>query len=282
MADAEKKRLPLRRFVKQLLKRITDNRVPDLAAQLAYYFMLALFPFLVFSLTLLGYYVSAADVLALIGQYVPADAMPFIEKNVRSVLRVNRGALLPMGVIAAIWSASNATGALIRALNQAYAVKESRPFWQARLVAIALMFAVIGALLVALVFPVFGQAIGTLLFSAFGWSVTFLALWHVLRWGFSFIVLMGIFMCLYYFAPNTRLGMKETAAGALFATISWQLVSFTFSAFVSQFGNYSATYGSLAGVIILMVWFYLTGFIMLIGGEVSAALHDMQSRKKLS
>ena len=268
------------RFVKQLVRRMIDNRLPDLSAQLAFYFLLSLFPFLIFAVTLLGFYVSAEDVLALISRYVPVESRQLIERNVRSVLDVERGGLLSFGIIATIWPASHATNALIRALNEAYDVEESRSFWKARGLAIVLTFALIGILLVALVLPVFGKAIGTFLFSLFGLSEAFLSVWNVLRWGLSFVILFSVLVFLYYFAPNKRLGLQEIVIGSLFATISWQLVSFAFSYFVSQFGNYSATYGGLAGVIVLMLWFYLTGMILLVGGEINATLHYFKYEKQ--
>lgn len=266
-------------FIKQVIRRIIDNRVPDLSAQLAFYFLLSLFPFLIFAVTLLGLYITTEDVLALLGQYVPEDAMPFIKKNLHSVLDVDRGGLLSIGILATIWPASHATNALISSLNQAYGVKESRPFWLARGMAILLTVALIGMLLVALVLPVFGKEIGLFLFSIFGLSDAFLSIWGAFRWGLSFGLIVLVLAGMYYFAPNKRLGLKEIVVGSLFATVSWQLVSLAFSYFVSQFGNYSATYGSLAGVIILMLWFYLTGMIMLIGGEINATLHDMREGK---
>lgn len=267
-------------FLKQLIWRIVDNRVPDLSAQLAFYFLLSLFPFLIFAMTLLGLYVTTEEVLELLGQYVPDNSMPLIEKNLRNVLDVERGGLLSIGIFATLWPASHATNALIRSLNQAYDVEESRPFWKARGMAVLLTVALIGVLLFALVLPVFGRAIGVFLFSVFGLSDVFLSLWNGLRWGLSYIILFLVFLTLYYFAPNKRLGLRDIATGALFTTLCWQLVSYGFSFFVNQFGNYSATYGSLAGVIILMLWFYFTGMTMLIGGEINATLHYLRVGKK--
>lgn len=260
-------------FLKQLVQRVIDNRVPDLSAQLAFYFMLSLFPFLIFAITALSFYVSAEDVLNFVSRHVPGESISLIEKNVRDVLKGKSGTLLSFSVLATIWPASHATNALIRSLNDAYDVEESRPFWKARGMAIILTLALIGVLLVALTLPVFGKAIGLFVFSLFGWSSAFFSIWNVLRWSLSFIIAFTVFILLYHVAPNKRLRLNETAVGALFATVSWQLASLAFSHFVSQFGNYSATYGSLAGVIILMVWFYLTGMIMLIGGEINATLH---------
>lgn len=269
-----------RLFLKQLIQRILDNRLPDLSAQLAFYFLLSLFPFLIFAMALFGYFVSSEEVLALLSRYVPSASMDVIEGNVRDVLDVERGSLLSFGMVATIWSASHATNALIRALNEAYDVEESRPFWKARGTAIVLTFALIGILLVALILPVFGQAIGLLFFSLFHMTEAFWSVWNVLRWGISFTVLFSVLVFLYYAAPNKRLDLRDIAAGALFATVSWQLVSYAFSFIVNEFGHYSATYGGLAGAIVLMLWFYLTGLILLVGGEINATLHFLKRERK--
>lgn len=265
-------------FLRQLIGRFIDNRVPDLSAQLAFYFMLSLFPFLIFAVTVLSYTVTAEDVLEIISRYVPSEAMEPIERNVRDVLSGRSGKWLSFSILATLWPASHATNALISSLNEAYDVEESRPFWKARGMAIMLTLALIGVLLIALTLPVFGRTIGWLIFSLFGWSHAFFSIWDTLRWSLSFLLLFAVFLFLYRVAPNKRLGLMDSIFGALFATVSWQLASLVFSYFVSQFGNYSATYGGLAGVVILMVWFYVTGMIMLIGGEINATLHDMKRK----
>ncbi|WP_316570392.1 YihY/virulence factor BrkB family protein [Neobacillus sp. YIM B06451] len=256
---------------KQLWHRIQEDDLPGLAAQLAYYFLLSMFPMLIFLLTLLPYLpIPHHDILGAISQYAPEEAMVLIEKNLDSVMANRSGGLLSIGIIGTIWSASNGINALVRAFNKAYNVKESRPFIVARGMAIVLTFGIITVFIVALALPVFGKAIGLFLFSQLGLSEQFLAIWAALRWIVSALILFGIFTVLYWVAPNVKMRCRSAVPGAIFATVGWTVVSLLFSFYVNNFGNYTATYGSIGAIIILMIWLYLTGFIILLGGEINA------------
>ncbi|GAA0370209.1 YihY/virulence factor BrkB family protein [Bacillus horti] len=267
-------------FAVELFRRFSAHRVPDLAAQLSYYFLLALFPFLIFTFTLLPYTpLASEDVLELIAQYIPLDSMEIVERNVRNILEVERGGLLSVSIIAAMWSASNGSYAVIRALNHAYDVEESRSFIKARLVAFMLMLALLLTILIALILPVFGRSLGIFLFSFMGMSETFLALWDAFRWIISFTVIFIVFSFLYLVAPNRSMSPSQVWVGALVATIGWQLISLGFSYYISNFSNYSATYGSLGGVIILLLWLFLMGMLIILGGEINAT-REVLSKKK--
>jgi membrane protein len=123
---------------------------------------------------------------------------------------------------------------------------------------------------VALLLPVFGKQIGLFLFSQFGYSEQFMAIWNGIRWAISPLILFIVFVGLYYFAPSKKIRCLSAIPGAVFATVGWVLASLAFSFYVGSFGNYSATYGSIGGIIVLMIWFYLTGIIIMIGGEINA------------
>lgn len=266
-------------FFKQLISRFKDHEVPDLAALLSFYFLLALFPFLIFTFALLAYLpISTNDLLVLINQYAPAELMHLIEDNLRSVLDVKRGGLLSFSIIATLWSASNGSYAIIRALNRAYDVDESRPFLKARAVSFFLTFSMIFAIVVALVLPVFGKAIGLFMFSFVGLSETFLMMWNVLRWLISFGVIVTVFAFLYYFSPNKKIRANEVWVGAIFATVGWQIVSLAFSFYVNNFGHYTATYGSIGGIIVLMLWLFLSGMILILGGEINATIKNLKEK----
>jgi membrane protein len=258
-------------YLKVFFKRFGDDGVPDLAAQLAYYFLLSLFPFLIFTLAMLSYIdISSDQLIRLISRLVPAETTDLIESNMKNIVDVQRGGLLSFGVILTIWSASNAVNAIFRALNKAYNVEENRPFLVARGLAILLTLAMIVVIVVALILPVFGEVIGKFILSQLGVSSNFVAVWGMLRWLISFLIIVTVFACLYYFAPNKKLYWKDVLLGAVIAAVGWQVISLGFSFYVSNFGNFSAMYGSLGGIIVLMIWFYLTALTIIIGGEVNA------------
>ncbi|MBP2241842.1 membrane protein [Cytobacillus eiseniae] len=261
----------------RLWKRVFEDDVFGLAAQLAYFFLLSLFPLLIFLVTLLPYLpITQEDILGVVRDFAPGDSMTLIETNLNE-LSTKNGKLLSFGIIATIWSASNGINAIIRALNKAYDVKENRPFLIARGMAILFTFAMLFVIVVALLLPVFGKLIGTYLFAKFGLSDEFLATWNTLRWLVSSIILFIIFTGLYWLAPNKKLKCLAVIPGAVFATIGWALSSLAFSYYVTNFGNFSATYGSIGAIIVLMIWFYLTGIIIILGGEINAIFS--QSKK---
>ncbi|TRZ36038.1 YihY/virulence factor BrkB family protein [Niallia circulans] len=264
-------------FVKQLAVKVKNDDVFGLAAQLAYYFLLSIFPLIIFMMTLLPYLpITKDDLLNLIAQFAPGDSMDIIETNLEQVLSRN-GTLLSFGIIATIWSASNGLNAIIKALNKAYEVEETRSFIVARAMSVVLTLGMIAVVVIALLLPVFGEQIGVFLFSQFNLSDEFLSVWRALRFLVSPVILFIVFLALYWVAPNKKITCVSAIPGALFASIGWVLVSLGFSFYVGNFGNYSATYGGIGAIIVLMIWFYLTGIIIIIGGIVNAIF---TSRKK--
>jgi membrane protein len=269
-------------FIREMARRFQKDEIPRLSAELAYYFLLSLFPFLIFLITLLAYLpIPHEDLLSIIRQYAPKEAIHLVEANVHRVVDEQNGRLLSLSIIGAIWSASNGMNAIVRAFNRAYDVVENRPFLVARGMSVLLTIGMIFVIIVALVLPVFGKMIGLFLFSAFGFPATFLMIWNAMRWVISSLILFVVFTVLYYFAPNKKLRCANVVRGAIFATIGWIITSLAFSYYVNHFANYAAMYGSLGGMIILMVWFYLSGMIIVLGGEMNAIFDcEREGRKR--
>lgn len=264
-------------LLKKIAIRIKEDEIFDLAAQLAYYFLLSIFPLIIFMMTLLPYLpIKQEDLLGIIETFAPGDSMSLIKDNLDQVLDKN-GTLLSFGIIATIWSASNGLNAIVKAFNKAYDVKETRSFIVARGMSILLTLAMIAVVVIALLLPVFGEQIGLFLFSQFNLSDQFLSVWNAVRFLASPAILFIVFLALYWFAPNKKLTCISAVPGAIFATVGWVVVSLAFSYYVGNFGNYSATYGGIGAIIVLMIWFYLTGIIIIIGGEINAYFSE---RKK--
>jgi len=254
-----------------LWHRIEEDDIPGLSAQLAYFFLLSLFPLLIFIFTLLPYLpIQHHDFLGSIREFAPPQTMELIEKNVNYVMNNRNGGLLSFGVIGTIWSASNGIHALVRAFNKAYNVKESRSFIVSRGMAILLTVGMIVVFIVAVLLPIFGREIGVLLFSYLGFTKEFLHIWDMLRLAVSALILFLIFTGLYWIAPNVKLRCRSAFPGAGFATVGWILSSYALSFYVSNFNNFSLTYGSIGAIIVLLIWLYISGFIIIIGGEINA------------
>ncbi|MCL6574155.1 MAG: YihY/virulence factor BrkB family protein [Bacillus sp. (in: Bacteria)] len=258
-------------LLKLLWHRIKEDELPGLSAQLAYFFLLSLFPLLIVLFSLLPYFpIPHQDMLGMVRDFAPVEAMELIEKNVQEIMNQRSGGLLSFGIIGTIWSASNGINSIVYALNKAYNVKESRSFIVSRGMSILLTFGMILVLILAIVLPIFGREIGIFLFSKLGYTTEFLRLWNTLSWLVSALILFLIFTGLYWIAPNVKLKCRSALPGAAFATVGWIFSSIGLSFYVSNFSNYSLTYGSIGAIIVLMIWLYISAFIIILGGEINA------------
>jgi membrane protein len=266
-------------LLRLLWHRVDEDDLPGLSAQLAYYFLLSLFPLLIVLFTLLPYIpIPHQDMLGVIKDFAPGETMDLIEKNVHDIMNHRNGGLLSFGIIGTLWSASNGINAIVKAFNKAYNVKESRSFIVSRGMAILLTFGMILVLILAIVLPVFGREIGIFLFSQLGYTTEFIKLWNTLSWLVSAIILFLIFTGLYWIAPNVKLKCRSAFPGAIFATIGWIVSSIGLTFYVGRIGNYSLTYGSIGAIIVLMIWLYISAFIIILGGEINA-FYSEKNRK---
>ncbi|WHX67619.1 YihY/virulence factor BrkB family protein [Peribacillus frigoritolerans] len=268
-------------FSKNLIKEIKEDRVTGLAAEQAYYYLLALFPLLILLLSILPYLnIDIQTALDTIKTFMPAETMEVIEKNIINILSERNGGLLTFGILGTIWSASNGMNAFIHSMNIAYDVEETRNFIKARFISIILTLGLVVAFIVMLGLPVFGKVIIELLQQVIPIPEETQILFSLLRWVIAVVVISLVLAFLYRFAPNKSFPIKHVIPGAVTATVLWLGISLGFSFYVSNFANYSSTYGSLGGVIILMLWLYLSGLIFVIGGEINAILHRQNSIPK--
>jgi membrane protein len=258
----------------------TDN-VPILAGGVAFFAFLALFPAIIAALTLYGLVADPATVagqVSSLAALLPETARPLVVDQLNSVASGSGGALgigLIISLLAALWSASGGTMNLIKATNVAYDEDESRGFLKLRGIALLLTLgAVVFVLLtVALV------AVTPVLFSALGLGGFGLVIAQVLRWVLLVVLVVAALAIVYRVAPDRdapRFAWVST--GAIVATVLWVIGSVLFSLYVSNFGSYNKTYGALAGVIVLMLWLYLTSYIVLLGAEINAESEKQTSR----
>lgn len=256
---------------KHLYEKIKGDEVTGLAAQLAYYFLLSIFPLLIFVITLLPFIpVSQADLMEILRTYAPAESAQLLEANLKEVMKNQNGGLLSFGILATFWSASNGTNAIIRALNHAYDIEETRSFIRTRGLALLLTIGLIFVVVISLLLPVFGKFILGIVFDVLGFEPSFI--YDLLRWVISIAVITLVFLIMYWIGPNLKMKCMYALPGAIFASVGWALSSWAFSFYVNSFGNYSSTYGSLGGIIVLMLWLYISGLVIIVGGEINAVL----------
>ncbi len=255
-----------------------DDRATGLAAEQAFYYMLALFPMMILFLSILPYLsMDGQRVMMVVETALPRDTTRMIEENVLSVVSDSNSGLLTFGIIGTIWSASTGMNAFIRAMNEAFNVENQRSFLNGRLLSILLTIGMIVTFLIIFALFIFGEVILNTVSNYVFMPDETESLLKVVRWILTVLVMITILCCLYYFAPNKKITFKHVLPGAITATIIWQVVSLGFSFYVNNFGNYSDMYGSLGGVIVLMLWLFLTGLALVIGGELNAILHKNRS-----
>ena len=261
---------------KRVWQQIQEDDVFGRAAQLSYYFLLALFPLLLFLTSLLGYFAEAGtqlrnNLLSYLSEVMPASASDLVRTTMDEISSGKGGGKLSFGILATLWAASNGMGAISESLNAAYNVKETRPWWKVRLVSIGLTIALAVLIISALTLVLYGGEIADKIAANFGLSSAFAISWKVLQWPIVLFFVLFAFNLIYYFAPSLReQEWKWITPGSIIGVVLWLLVSFGFRAYLHFFNSYSATYGSLGAVIILMLWFYLTGASILIGGEINS------------
>ncbi|WP_079509330.1 YihY/virulence factor BrkB family protein [Mesobacillus jeotgali] len=261
-------------YGKSLFEELKKDRATGLAAQQAYYYMLALFPMLILLIAIVPYLnIDPQKAINVVNQLLPKESAQLLRDNVVKLVSERNGGLLTFGIIGTIWSASNGMNAFMKAMNIALDVKETRSFVKARLVSILLTIGLILSVVVALLLPVFGNVILDTVQTIISIPEPFDIIFNILRWVIGIVVMVAVLTGLYRIAPNKHYPFKHVLPGAVFATIVWQLISLGFSFYVSNFGNYSATYGSLGGVIVLMLWLFLTGLALVLGGEINAIYH---------
>ncbi|MGO1882220.1 MAG: YihY/virulence factor BrkB family protein, partial [Staphylococcus equorum] len=255
--------------------RIGKDDASGLSAQLSYYFMLSLFPMLLFLLSIVPVIgVEQSTIRDMIKEHVPPDYAGQVSSIIGDIMSNASGSILSVGLILALWSASNGMTAIMNSFNVAYDVEDSRNFIVSKLFSVLFTLAMIIVLPIALILPTFGEQIGSLLFGPLGLGDQIKWIFNLVRVVLPLIIIFIAFMVLYTLAPNVKIKMKSVIPGAIFATIVFLGGSFLFGIYISNFANYSKTYGSIAGIIILMLWLYITGFIIIIGAEINAIIHQ--------
>jgi membrane protein len=275
--------LSLKELVRRVWQEIGDDEVSERAAALSYYFLFALFPALLFLTALLGFLPVTGlqeRLLAYAREVLPPDAASTLERTLTEVLTDRRTGLMSIGALVTLWASSNGMATVMNTMNIVFDVKENRPWWRRRLLAVALTVVFAVFIVTALLFLVFGGKIGHMIAEWFGLGAMFTIAWNILSIPIVITcVLIGV-QAMFYVAPARRRSWHWITPGALLAVALWLAMSLGLRVYVAQFTNYSATYGSIGGVILLMLWLYLTSYVLLVGAEVDAEIEAAAQRER--
>jgi membrane protein len=267
--------LSWRELIRRTWHESVDDDVLGLAAQLSYYFFLALFPAILFLLALGSFFPLSNltdDIGRLLSPVVSPQVVALIQEQMHRLANNQDGGLLTFGVVGALWSSSAALVSIVGALNRAYDISEGRPWWKVRALAVALTLGVAVTVLVGLSLVLAGPALAERLGAATGLGAPFEWAWLIAQWPLVFaIVAFGIGL-IYYFAPDADQDWAWITPGAVLATILWFAGSLFFKVYVSRFTDYEGAYGTVGAVIVVLLWFYVSGIAILIGAELNAEI----------
>ena len=254
---------------------VERNHTLQMAAALSYYFVMALFPALIFLSAVVAFLPITGlfdQTLDLMGRFIPIEGMEIVRKVLSDAVTPNRGAFLSLGFLGTLWTASGGFAAAIEALNIAYDAEETRPFWKTRFLAMFLALVIGLLLLIALFIMILGPHFGQWLASQMHLSRVWLWVWPYIHWMISVGFTVLAVEALYLFAPNVKQRFLATLPGAILSVGFWIGLSFLLGIYFRTFANFNKTYGTLGAGIALMVWLYWTGFAMLVGAELNAEL----------
>lgn len=272
-------------LAKRVWSEIQEDEVFGRAAQLSYYFLLALFPLLIFLTSFIGFVIGSGTgmrhkLFNYLGQVMPASAFVLVDTTMSEITNASGGGKISFGIVAALWAASSGMGAITQALNVAYDVSETRPWWKQKVVAVGLTVALALLIITALALVLYGGRIADGLAGHFGFGSAFTLTWKVLQWPLLLGFMLTAFGLIYYWAPDLRdQDWKWVTPGSVIAVAAWLIISFGFRVYLHYFDSYSKSYGSLGAVIVLMLWLYLTGAAVLIGGEINSEIENAAAKK---
>jgi membrane protein len=264
---------------KELARRTASEVIADnclnLAAQLAYYFFLALFPALLFLVAIVSF-IPVQGLLEMItstlARVAPGEVITIVQDQILKIAHDQNGGLLTLGVLGTIWSTSSGVDAIMSTLNEAYDIQEGRPWWRVKLTAIGLTLALAVFIVLAFALLLIGPTLAEKVASWFYLGPAFVWSWKILQWPVVFGLVALAVAIIYYYAPDAEQEWIWITPGSVLATLLWLITSLGFKFYVAHFASYNATYGAIGGVIVLMLWFYVSSLAVLVGAELNAEI----------
>ena len=260
---------------KRTIKEISADDLLNLAAQQAYYLFFALFPALLTLISIASFF----PIDNLIGQVIdelarvaPPEGLKIIQDQITEISNSGQGGILTFAFLLTVWSSAGAMVSIISTLNAAYDITEGRPFWKVRLVAIGLTIGMAFFILVSIALVLVGPTVGEHLANTLRMGPAFKWTWWILQWPVVLLLVATGIGLVYYFAPDAEQDWVWITPGSVVATLLWVAVSIGLKLYITYFGSYNETYGTLAGFIVLLTWFYLSGLAILIGAELNAEI----------
>lgn len=275
--------LSLTELARRLWHEAQKDELLGRAAQLSYYVLLALFPTLIVVTAAMGLFSVQnymPELMSYLRNILPKEALSMVEVFLRQVAEGSGMNIVSLGGLGALWASSSGVVAIIEAMNAVYDVKDSRSFWRVRLTAVLLTIGLAGFVILSFTLVLYGHSIGTWIAKFVGVSLAFTWAWNLLQWPVVIALMLFVVGTIYYVCPDIEQDWRWISPGAIFAVVMWLIVSLGFKAYVDNFGNFNKVYGSITGVIVLMLWLYWSGMVLLVGGEINAEIEHAAMKRQ--
>jgi membrane protein len=274
--------LGLAELLGRVWRRVREDRIADQSAKLSFYFLLSIFPFLFFLTSVLGLALqkdeaARAKLYGLISTVMPASAWELVDATLSEISQGAGGLQLSVALLATVWTASRGTAALIEGLNVAYEVRDYRRWWKRNLLAIGITLGLAAVTAVALPLMIYGGRAAAWVAGYFGLGGVIAIAWVVVERALALALVLGAFNLLYIVGPNVKNRRWHWLMPGTVAGVSlWLLSSYLFAVYLRFFDRYSVTYGSIGAVVVMMLWFYLSGIAILVGGEINSEIEKAE------
>jgi membrane protein len=274
----QKPKIDYKEVARATMKEFSQDDCSGLAAESAYHILFSIFPLAIFGASMSAIINSIfgldlfGKIMSALTSRLPSDAATALSGPLAKVLSNQSGGLLSFGILTALWSGSAAVSTFIKALNRAYDVEETRPFWRRKGTEILLTLFVGIVAAAAFIFIVFGGKLGDAIAKHIGAGHIFTIVWNILRWPLILAFISLALAVLYWVGPNIKQKFQWISPGAILATIVWILAIGAFGLYVSKFGSYNKTYGTLGGIIVLLLVFYISSLVIMLGGQLNSEL----------
>ena len=270
-------------LIKRTFKDAVADDVMNLAAQQAYYFFFALFPALLTMISIASFFNLdnlVQQVVGALGRVAPRDVLDIVRDQIREISNSGRGGILTFAFLLTLWSTSTAMVSITTTLNAAYDITEGRPWWKVRLTALALTIGMAFFILVSMALVLLGPTFAERLATNFNLGEVFKWTWWIVQWPVVLALVATAIAIVYYFAPDAEQQWVWITPGSILATVLWLVASLGLKIYIARFANYNETYGAIGGVIVLLLWFWLSGLAILVGAEFNAEIEHASPHGK--
>lgn len=261
--------------LRELVNRSNYSELSSRTAELSFFILLSIFPFLLCFISGLAYIPEfhMNKYSGLFASIMPTSVFNVLSSIIVSAIDNRNLRFLFMSFILTMWTTSRAVKALIKGMNKSYRVRETRSFFKIMFISFFFTFVLLMLIFVSIIFLVYGEKIGLFLFTFVGLDAVFLNLWDILRYSVTIITIIVAFTILYKYTPNKKINFREVVPGSVFATFSWFIVSYLYSYYTNHWANYEVIYGSIAEIIVLITWIYFSSWVITIGYELNIRLY---------